>query len=63
MQGSGNLENHVPYISLIDEYKDRRFTEYMILHDPNSYIGDNQDSLFAGGLREPIKKEIIYVVK
>lgn len=62
-------ENHIPKYNkgLIGEYKDRTFTEYVITRDPNLYVeSEDGDKLLAnegaGQLRQPAKKEIIYVL-
>lgn len=61
-------ENHVPCLGeghgIIDAYKNSRFIEYLILYDTNNYITDEEDGdkLFAPGeLRDPVKREIVYV--
>lgn len=62
-----NSENHVPCLgegnSIIDKYKNSRFTEYLILYDTNDYLVDEEDGdrLHAGGIMNPIKREVIYV--
>jgi len=39
-----------------------RFTEYLIEVDRNSYVTDDDESLFSfGEIMEPIKREIVYV--
>ena len=61
-------ENHVPCLGdgrgIIEQYKNSRFTEYLILYDTNNYIVDEQDGdkLYATGeLMNPIKREVVYV--
>jgi len=63
VQGNETHENHVPYINLTKEFKNGRFTEYLVLHDTNEYMVEESDSLFSGGLRETVKREIIYIWK
>lgn len=68
-QGDTNTEaNHIPKYSegLIGKYKNNTFTEYVITYDPNLYVESEEgDKLLAnegaGQLRQPIKKELIYV--
>lgn len=63
---SARLANHVPCVKdgIIKKYKDRNFTEYVIIHDMNKYMtSDEGDKLIEGGqLEETTKKEIVYVV-
>lgn len=49
---------------IINTYKNKKFTEYVIIHDMNNYItSDEGDKLIEGGqLEETTKKEIVYVV-
>ena len=62
-----NSENHVPCLGeetgIIDKYKNSRFTEYLILYDTNEYLEAEEegDKLYAGGLMDPIKREVLYV--
>lgn len=47
---------------LIANFEGSRFTEYLIEVDRNSYITNDDESLFSfGEIMEPIKKELIYV--
>lgn len=45
------------------KYKNSRFVEYLTIHDTNEYMitEDEEDKLYSGGLRNPEKREIIYV--
>jgi hypothetical protein len=45
------------------KYKNSRFVEYLTIHDTNEYMTteEEDDKLYAGGLRNPEKREIIYV--
>lgn len=42
---SDNSANHIPCIDggIINKYKNRKFTEYLVLHDTNNYIEDTED--------------------
>lgn len=47
---------------LIANFENSNFTEYLIEVDRNSYITNDDESLFSfGEIMEPIKKELIYV--
>ena len=47
---------------LIANFENSKFTEYMVEVDRNSYITNDDESLFSfGEIMEPIKKELIYV--
>ena len=72
-QGGGNenqslLENHIPCVDggLISRYKNSKFTEYLITHDTNDFIEDDEGNKYyvdetVGHLGEPVRKEIVYV--
>ncbi len=53
----------MPYVNISSKYKNSRFVEYLTIHDTNNYMvtEDEDDKLFADGLRNPEKREIIYV--
>jgi len=60
--------NHITCIEagtkrgLIENFKNSRFTEYLVEVDRNSYITNEDESLFSfGEIMEPIKKELIYI--
>lgn len=47
---------------LIANFENSQFTEYLVKVDRNSYITNDDESLFSfGEIMEPIKKELIYV--
>ncbi|MCI8396332.1 MAG: hypothetical protein HFJ52_01195 [Clostridia bacterium] len=53
----------MPYVNMSSKYKNSRFVEYLTIHDTNEYMTteEEDDKLYAGGLRNPEKREIIYV--
>ncbi len=51
-----------PKTGLVEKFKDSTFTEYLINVDRNSYITEDDESLFSfGEIMEPIKRELIYI--
>ncbi len=58
------IGNHISCVNrgLLKEFDGEKFTEYLIKVDRNSYITNEDESLFSfGKIMEPIKKELVYV--
>ena len=58
------IGNHIPCVKdgLLNAFDGKKFTEYLIKVDRNSYITNEDESLFSfGKIMEPIKKELVYV--
>lgn len=56
--------NHVPYLGLIQRFRNSTFKEYLIEIDRNDYVysDDGEESLFSfGEIRQTVKKELVYV--
>ena len=48
---------------IIFNFKNETFTEYLVVFDTNDYMTDDEagDKLSLGGMRDSIKREIVYV--